>query len=308
MSRTSSPAAASLRAWLEGHRDRVDRELRAALPDRQEIGGRVLDAMAYALLSPGKRIRAALLLGVGEMYRVAGGRFIPAACAVEMVHAASLVLDDLPCMDDASTRRGRPACHVAYGEAIAILAAVGLLNQAYAILAGEGATDITRDRLRTLVARRLARAIGPGGVIGGQTADLDAADRRSGAPEVDLTTLEFIHSHKTGSLFIACAELGGHLAGATPAEVDALRAYAKNLGLAFQITDDLIDAVGEEGAAGKPVRSDVGVPTFVLLCGVAGARALAADLVQTAVGSLAMFGRRAARLEQLARYVATRES
>src|SRR2546426_11942253 len=125
-----------------------------------------------------------------------------------MGHASSLILDDLPCMDDAALRRGRPACHVAHGEATAILAAVGLLNQASAILAGEplGAlADGTRDRLRAVIARRLAAAIGPDGVIGGQTADLEASRRGMDERGPDLATLEFIHSHKTGSLFIASA-------------------------------------------------------------------------------------------------------
>jgi geranylgeranyl pyrophosphate synthase len=225
-----------------------------------------------------------------------------------MVHAASLVLDDLPCMDGAATRRGRPTCHVLFGEATAILAGFGLLNRAFAVLAGDGAPGATRDRLRALLARRLAAAIGTDGLIGGQTADLEAA-RGGGAAghPPDLRTLEFIHSHKTGSLFIASAEVGAHLSGATPREVDALASYARNLGLAFQITDDLIDAVGEERAAGKPVRSDARRTTFVTLCGVEGARALATELTATAVSCLAPFGRRARRLEELARLLEVRD-
>jgi len=294
-------------------REQVEAALPAMLPPRHETAAPVHDAMAHALLSPGKRIRPVLTLAVGAMYRARPARLLPAACALEMVHAASLVLDDLPCMDGAATRRGRPTCHVMFGEATAILAGVGLLNRAFAVLAGEEAPGAMRDRLRALLARRLAAAIGTDGLIGGQTADLHAAgaggmrgDRRAD-PQPDLRTLEFIHSHKTGSLFIASAEVGAHLSGATPREVDALASYARNLGLAFQITDDLIDAVGDERAAGKPVGSDRLKTTFVTLCGVEGARALAAELTATAVSCLAPFGRRARRLEELARLLEARD-
>jgi geranylgeranyl diphosphate synthase type II len=307
----SRSRATDLDSWLAHWRETIDAALGGLLPARHQTAAAVHDAMSYALLAPGKRIRPTLTLAVGEIYRVEPRRLIPAACAIEMVHTSSLILDDLPSMDDSATRRGRPACHAVHGEATAILAAVGLLNHAYAILAGDAPgrqMDGTRDRLRAMVARRLAFAIGPDGVIGGQTADLEATRRHlAGDRSVDLITLEFIHSHKTGSLFIASAEVGALLSGATPEELDALTSYAKNLGLAFQITDDLIDAVGDAAVAGKPVRADAGKTTFVALCGVDGARGLAADLVDTAVRSLEPFGRRAARLRDLALFVATRD-
>ncbi|HET9480187.1 MAG TPA: polyprenyl synthetase family protein [Candidatus Polarisedimenticolia bacterium] len=298
----------TLAEWLETWRRRIDEALPALLPARHETAGSVHDAMAYALLSPGKRVRPTLIQAVGEMYRARPDRLMAPAGAIEMVHTASLVLDDLPCMDDAATRRGRPSCHTAYGEATAILAAIGLLNHAFAVLAGESASPQLKDSLRADVARRLALAIGPDGVIGGQAADLASAGRTAGpAPPGDLATLEFIHSHKTGSLFIASAEIGAQICGATDGEMEALRAYAMNLGLAFQITDDLIDAVGDEESAGKPVRADAGRPTFVTMCGVEGARTLAAELIETAVASLAPFGRRSARLSGLARFIARRD-
>ena len=171
-----------LTQWLSGWRREIDAILPALLPERppeqsRATGGGmaapVHEAMAYALLSPGKRIRPTLTLAIGEMYRADTRRLMPPACAVEMVHTASLILDDLPCMDDANLRRGRPACHAVYGEATAILAAVGLLNHAYGVLAGEvGGAPVkqtTRDRLRAVVARRLAAAIGPNGVSSAPT-------------------------------------------------------------------------------------------------------------------------------------------
>jgi geranylgeranyl diphosphate synthase, type II len=307
--RRGAGSATDLQAWMEARRLEIDAALPSLLPARREMASSVHDAIAYALMSPGKRIRPTLTLAVGEIYRLDGRRLMPAACAMEMVHTSSLILDDLPCMDDAPTRRGRKSCHVAYGEATAVLAAVGLLNQAFAILAGEGCSDGTRDRLRTIVARRVAAAIGPEGVIGGQAADLEAArSAAAGARRAPtLEQLEFIHARKTGSLFIASVELGAVLAGAPQEEEGALSAYAKNLGLAFQITDDLIDAVGSEAEAGKPVRSDAGKATFVALCGVEGARTLASDLIESALACLAPFGRRGHRLNELARFVETRQ-
>ncbi|HKY32373.1 MAG TPA: polyprenyl synthetase family protein [Candidatus Polarisedimenticolia bacterium] len=300
--------ALSTQAWLEELRAQVDGALPGLLPARHAIAAGVHEAMAYALLGPGKRIRPALALAVGAMYRCDTSRVMPAACAIEMVHAASLILDDLPCMDDAPVRRGRASCHAAFGESTAILAAIGLLSRAFGIVAGGGPPSTGgRDWLRAQVARRLSRAIGPDGVIGGQYADLEAARDPAAARGAGLTGLEFIHSHKTGSLFIASAEVGADAGGATAAELAALASYARNLGLAFQITDDLIDATGDAATAGKPVGADAGRPTFVTLCGVQGARALASELVDASIQSLRPFGRRASRLAELARLIAVRD-
>lgn len=313
---TGRTATKDLDAWLASWRGRIDDVLPSLLPGRDEssppvMAAPVREAMAWALLAPGKRIRPTLTLAVGEMFRADTRRLLPAACAIEMVHASSLILDDLPCMDDSPVRRGRPACHVAFGESTSILAAVGLLNHAYAVLAGEVGRakikEVTRERLRALVARRLAAAIGLDGVIGGQFADLEAERGWAAGHPIDLPALEFIHSRKTGSLFIASAEIGAWLSGGSQEEVEGLSSYAKNLGLAFQITDDLIDAAGDARKAGKPVRSDKDKATFVTLCGLAGARTLAGELVETAIASLALFGRRAERLRDLARYVAARD-
>jgi len=290
-------------SWLGTFRAQVDAALPGMLPERHELAAAVHDAMAAMLLSEGKRIRPALMLAVGKMYRVDPERLLPAAGAIEMVHTASLILDDLPSMDDARLRRGEPACHIKFGEATAILAAVALLNRAFGILAGVLPDDATRDRLRGVAGRSLSDALGPDGLIGGQQADLDV--RGDGA--VDLARMEFIHSHKTGSLFIAAVEIGARLSGATPEETGALVNYARNLGLAFQITDDLIDAVGDEATAGKTVRADAGKSTFVSLCGIDGSRTLAAELAGSAAASLELFGQRARQLRELARYVAARD-
>jgi len=221
------------------------------------------------------------------------------------VHAASLVLDDLPCMDNAPVRRGRPASHVAHGEASAILAAFALLNRAFGVLAGEGDAGGMPERIRALVGRRFAEAIGTDGLIAGQCADL--ALSKPGSILTGFHTLEFIHSRKTGSLFVVSAEIGALLGGATDDELVALRAFARNLGLAFQITDDLIDATGDASTAGKPVRADAKRDSFVTLSGVAGARTLVQELTATALDALAPFGRRGDRLRELAGYLAARD-
>ena len=289
---------AGLAATLEERRLRVEAELRRLV--ERGRSAEVAAAIEDSLFAPAKRLRPVLALLVAEMLRGDSQTVLPAACAIEMVHTASLILDDLPCMDDARSRRGRPACHVAYGEATAILAAFALLNRAFEILAAGGTDGLDADS-RARVALDLARAIGLDGMIAGQANDLAVTDR-----EIDFPTLEFIHSRKTGALFTACAALGAAAARAGVAERAAVVAYAKNLGLAFQIVDDLIDATGGEQEAGKDVRKDLKKTTFVSFSGVEGARVLAAELSSAAEEALARFGPRALPLRDLARYVVTR--
>ena len=217
-----------------------------------------------------------------------------------MMHTASLILDDLPSMDDARMRRGRPTCHVAHGEATAILAAFALMNRANEILA-EGWTGGPDAALRCAIARELARAVGQDGLIAGQSVDLSMTER-----VIDFPTLEFIHSRKTGALFMASAALGALAARSRPAEVSAVVSYAKNLGLAFQIVDDLMDLTAEAGVLGKDVGKDAKKTTFVSFCGVEGAQALARELIDASEAALSPFGPRAEPLRRLARYVVTR--
>jgi geranylgeranyl diphosphate synthase type II len=224
---------------------------------------------------------------------------MPLACAVEMVHASSLILDDLPSMDDATLRRGKPTLHKVAGEAGAILASVGLLSGAFALVASAPGL---KDRARLESSERLAEAIGAAGLVGGQVADLEATGQR-----LDLEALEYIHSHKTGALFIAAAEIGAIAAGGRARDVDALRRYAKNLGLAFQITDDLLDYSGNPATTGKDAGLDRNRTTFVNLCGIDGARRLTDELIAASLVALTPFGRRAAILAGLAEMVRERD-
>jgi geranylgeranyl diphosphate synthase type II len=252
--------------------------------------------MAYTLLAPSKRVRPVLTQLAAELCGGRAARAVPVAASIEMVHAASLILDDLPSMDDAPLRRGRPSNHKQFGEAIAILAAFGLLNLAY----GNIARSYDRDVGPRMTAM-LAEAIGVDGLIGGQAADLLATDR-----SIDFETLERIHRGKTGALFVAAAAAGAVTAGASNDAVASLSAYAKNHGLAFQIVDDLLDVEGDPAQTGKAVRGDARKTTFVSFSGVSGARQLAKELCDTADRALQPFGRRADRLRELSAFVAGR--
>lgn len=273
---------------------RVDRALAHASAARFDGPPVIHEAMQYTLLAPSKRVRAILTLVACDL--CGGGNAEPAAAAVEMVHASSLILDDLPSMDDAPMRRGRPSCHVQFGDAIATLAAFGLLSGAYGVIAS--AYDGALSRALTSL---LASAIGSDGLIAGQAEDLLAT-----GTGIDFETLERIHRRKTGALFSAAATAGALVAGANDERARALQAYAKNLGLAFQIVDDMLDVTGDPAETGKAVLADARKTTFVSFSGVDGARQLAAELCRTADAALKPFGAKANALRELSAFVAER--
>jgi geranylgeranyl diphosphate synthase, type II len=285
---------------LDRHRPRIDAALERYAQFGEACPAHLCEAIRYALLAPGKRLRPQLVLLAVE---ACGGEVddaLPAAAAVEMIHAYSLVHDDLPAMDDDDLRRGRPTCHKAYGEAVAILVGDALLARAFEVLA----TKIEpADRAATCCAV-LAGAAGATALVGGQAADL-AGDR---APQ-SIRELEAIHRRKTGALFIASLELGGLVAGATPEQLAALKQYGRHLGLAFQITDDLLDVSGNEEAVGKRVAKDAeqGKITFPQLLGIDESRRRAAQLIDQACGEIESFGPEADPLRALARFVVQRE-
>ena len=259
-------------------------------------GSAVSKSMAYTVSAPSKRVRPVLTLLAAELCGGTAAAAVPAAAVMELVHAASLILDDLPSMDNAPLRRGRDANHRVFGEAIAILGAFGLLNLAYRTLVRAYETPVS-SRLTTI----LADAVGLDGLIGGQAADLLATDQ-----QINFETLERIHRGKTGALFSAAATAGAIVSGASADVLRSLAAYAKNLGLAFQIIDDLLDVQGNPVETGKAAREDVKKTTFVSFSGVEGARQLAVELCQTADLALEPFGKRADRLRELSAFVAAR--
>jgi len=271
----------------------VNTELDRLIPDD---GTMVSRSMAYTVRAPSKRVRPVLALLAAELCGGSTSHAITVAAVMELVHASSLILDDLPSMDDAPLRRGRTANHLEFGEAIAILAAFGLLNLAYRTLVRSYEPEVSA-RLTSI----LSDAVGVEGLIGGQAIDLSATDQ-----QINFETLERIHRGKTGALFSAAATAGAIASGASPDVVRSLAAYAKNLGLAFQIIDDLLDVQGNPAETGKAAREDVKKTTFVSFSGVEGARQLATELCQTADLALEPFGPRADRLRELSAFVAAR--
>src|SRR5688500_9897969 len=285
----------SVPAFFADYQRAAETELRRLVP---ESGDRVQQSMAYTVLAPSKRVRPVLTMLCAELCGGRRERALPAAAAVELIHASSLILDDLPSMDDAALRRGLATNHKVFGESIAILAAFALLNHAFGAIAKAYDADLA-SRMAVL----LADAIGPEGLIGGQAADLLATGQVIG-----FEMLERIHRGKTGALFVAAATCGALTAGAVPDALASLNAYAKNLGLAFQIVDDLLDVAGDPTETGKAVRSDARKTTFVSFSGITGARQLARELCETADQALAPFGRRADRLRELSAFVAGRSA
>jgi len=284
-------------AFLVSCQPRVAALLERVLPPVDLPPANVHRAMRHTVLAPSKRVRAALALASAEVCgREARGEAL--AVAVELVHAASLILDDLPSMDNAPMRRGRAACHVEFGEATALLAAFDLLARAFGIVAREYEAPVAAKLVSLL-----SEAVGSDGLVGGQADDL-----RGGGEAFTFERLERIHRLKTGVLFSAAAAGGGLAAGGTPPQLAALGTYAKNLGLAFQIVDDLLDVEGDPAETGKLTRSDVKKTTFLSFSGVAGAHQLAHELCEVAASALAPLGTRAARLRELASYVAARVS
>lgn len=279
--------------------DTIDRML--PLDDRQE--SRLIDAMRYATLGAGKRIRPFIVLTGARLFNVAESCALRVAAAVEMVHCYSLVHDDLPAMDNDDLRRGQPSCHVKFGEATAILAGDALLTRAFVVLADEATHSDPAVRCELVTA--LGRAIGVAGMVGGQMLDLMAENRTFDMPEV--TRLQRL---KTGMMFEYACEAGAILGKAPKPVRQSLRAYAHDLGLAFQIADDLLDAEGDEKVVGKKTHKDeaAGKATFVSLMGVDRARAQAMMLSDQAVKHLEIFAEKAESLRELARFVVERRA
>lgn len=298
MSEATTAAFASLETLLEERHRSVEDALREQAP-RSETP-ELLDALNACLFAPGQRLRPILALLVADVLGGDARSVLPAACAIEMVHAASLILDDLPAIDAARERRGRLACHVAFGETNAILTAFALLNRSFEVLA-TGWSGGPEALVRCEIAADLARAVGPEGMLGGLARELSSIER-----PIDLATLEGVHSRRTGALFTAAAALGARAAGAAPWAQRAVTSYAMNLGLAHQVVDDVLDATAAADETTKDANQDLGMTSFVSLAGIEGARQLATELIAASQESLRAFGPAAQPLRDLARYVLAR--
>lgn len=284
-------------ALVEAELDRL-----LPLPERGPMR-RLQEAVRYAALGGGKRLRPFLLLQSARLFEVPDARALRTAAALEMLHCYSLVHDDLPAMDDSELRRGRPTVHRAYDEATAVLVGDSLLTEAFAVLADPATHPDAALRCRLVAG--LARAGGLGGMIGGQAIDL-AAERA----ELELSGIEELQAFKTGALIVEACRAGAILGAAEDSDTKALERYAQALGLAFQIVDDLLDAEGDAHALGKPVGQDAaaGKATFVGHLGVEGARRRAETLVDRAKEALTPFGPSAETLRQTADFVLTRQA
>jgi len=287
---------------LEEERATVEEALDRFLPAEGEYPARIHEAIRYSTLAGGKRLRPIIALVATRALGHDAGRIIKSACALEYVHSCSLVLDDLPSMDDAEYRRGRPTTHRVFGVATGILAADALLMHAFKLVADNGVeSDADGPRIAGAI-RELATAVGSFGMVGGQHVDLEVAGRGTIDPE----TLEYILSRKTGALFVVSARIGGVLLGASEEDLGSLSIYARNLGLAYQIVDDLLDVEGDPDVIGKDVGKDAGKNTFVTVHGVEAARETARALVHEAKSALDRLDATTAQLREIADYCLTR--
>ncbi len=281
----------------------VNRAIERLLPDAELPERPLYAAMRYGTLNGGKRLRPFLLINSAKLFNVAPSRACRAAAALEMVHCYSLIHDDLPSMDDSETRRGKPTVHVAFDEATALLAGDALLTLAFEILSD---SDTHEDpRVRCELVSCLAKAIGPNGMVGGQMLDLVGEHK-----EFDLGAIGRLQRMKTGKLMAFACEAGAILGKASEPQRRALANYAYDLGLAFQVTDDILDVEADPAQTGKPANQDekAGKSTFVSALGKEEARQRAQMLVDQAVSHLKIFENRADTLKELAQYVLRRRA
>lgn len=293
----------SFQVFLGDCRIRVERALDQWLPPETTQPISLHSAMRYAALGDGKRVRPVLVYASGQALGARPECLDAAACAVELIHAYSLVHDDLPAMDDDDLRRGRATCHKAYDEATAILTGDALQTLAFRVLCEDDELCVNRaDRLRMIA--ELAQASGSRGMAGGQALDMEATGR-----EIDLVQLENLHIHKTGALILASVRLGGLAAGAaSDTRFAGLERYAKCIGLAFQVRDDVLDVEGETAVLGKTRGKDEATEkaTYPALIGLDAAREMAQQLVDEALDNIASFDAAADPLRQLAHYIVGR--
>jgi geranylgeranyl diphosphate synthase type II len=305
----------SLAGFLTSARARVDAALERYLPSPPACPAIVADAMRYSVFAGGKRLRPMLTLAAASAVDARDAMVeaaLPAACAIELIHTYSLIHDDLPAMDDDTLRRGRPTLHVVYGDGIAILAGDGLHAEAFALLAREPASDDPDlDRRKLRVIGIVGEAAGAAGMVGGQAIDLQAAGQAPRhAITLDADGLRGMHARKTGALIRASAVAGAIMAGGDAAQVAAIHAYADEVGLAFQIVDDILDVEGDPASLGKTAGKDAASakPTYPSLFGLDRSRALAADCLQRAHAALELAGLADSLLSGIADWVVTRKS
>lgn len=302
----------TLAEYLEACRLEIDAALDAALPRPPDCPPVVADAMRYSVTAGGKRLRPVLCLASAEAVGGTRADAMPAACALELIHTYSLIHDDLPAMDNDTMRRGRPTLHVVAGEGMAILAGDGLLTEAFALLAREArAADAVLAQRTLRVIAVVATAAGAIGMVGGQAVDLACVTpdpRGRLAPPLDADGVRGMHAKKTGALIRASAVAGAIIGGGTERQIDAIEIAATDLGLAFQIIDDVLDVEGASADLGKTAGKDAaaGKPTYPALYGVTRSREMAAESLERARAALAGANLADSRLLQIGRWIVER--
>jgi geranylgeranyl diphosphate synthase type II len=290
--------------YLKTKKATIDQVLEQVLPEESAFPPRLHQAMRYALLAGGKRLRPVLAIAAAEAVGGDGNAILREACALELIHTYSLIHDDLPAMDNDDFRRGLPTTHMVFGEALAILAGDALLTEAFAILSSSAASRNSRQHIIEVI-QLIAEAAGSRGMIGGQVVDLESEGKA-----IDENQLDYIHTHKTGCLITASVILGAILAGSTSEQISRLRDYGAAIGLAFQITDDILDVTESTQNLGKTAGSDQkkNKATYPALHGLEEARKKQQALYATALNALQAFDEKAEPLRCIARHIIERNA
>ncbi|MFZ0447889.1 MAG: polyprenyl synthetase family protein [Desulfatiglandaceae bacterium] len=304
MKSLSEEQKSHLKNYLNEKKALVDKALRAHFPDAGGPAADVIKAMTYSLFAGGKRLRPILCMTSTSVVGGVDDDVIPIACALECIHTYSLIHDDLPVMDDDDLRRGKPTNHKVFGDAIALLAGDGLLTEAFNLMTADSFSGSIPEAVLLKVIRLIARASGYQGMVGGQVVDIQSEGKN-----LDFPMVEYIHKHKTGALIRASVLAGALAGGGDTDQTDALGRYGEKIGLAFQISDDILDVEGDSAIMGKGSGSDEKKKkaTYPALIGLRRSKEIQTGLVDEAIGTLTQFGDRAETLRLIARYIIERK-
>jgi len=292
-----------LASYLHDKKIIVENMLRDICTSFVSTPGILRNAMEYMLFSNGKKIRPILAIAACEAKGKSADDFLPCFCTLEMIHTYSLIHDDLPCVDNDDTRRGRPTCHKAFGEAVAIMAGDGLLTEAFRVLTDQRFTERVSPKISKQIVFEIAHAAGAEGMVGGQVMDI-IYENKEGTRNI----LHYIHSHKTAAMLRASVRIGAIAGGARARELKNFTRYGDAIGLAFQIMDDILDVEGDEDTVGKKLKKDANKQTYVKHYGIIASKYKLEQLVDEAVRSIAFLGENGRTLEDIARFIGNRIS
>jgi len=290
-----------LTAYLTEKRTIIDNAMREIFDSFHTVPGVLRDAMEYMVFASGKRIRPILAIAACEAKGKSSDDVLPFACSIEMIHTYSLIHDDLPSLDNDDLRRGKPTCHKVFGEAIAILAGDGLLTEAFRVMTDSRYTERINPQVLKEIIFEISLAAGAGGMVGGQVMDV-LYEGKEGSKMI----VNYIHTHKTTAMIRASVRIGAMVGGATAHELKHLTKYGESIGLAFQITDDLLDYEGDEEVVGKKLKKDMNKQTYVKHYGVENSKLKVEQVIQEAIHAVAFLGEGSEILTQIAQYIGSR--